>query len=173
MINAACSNTSPFMFDITEPVLRDERPSGSEYLHRQSPLRIDNPYKVFCPPQELKASFDIFRNAFHAFDMLCIEVLEPARAKREADSMELRREATWARLIKPEEDGLEPPITPKACVDEAIRISAKIHFRATAMRIPHNDPVNTADLKRLYTLLRQIDTGFWKVAHYSYLWMCV
>ena len=172
MLHASCSNLPPIMFDITAPILRDVRRSGLPQWYPQSPLRVLNDTAFLRPTLELQSSFDILGDAFDCFEMLCIEAFDSDTAMDEAETFKVRRDKVCARLAKIEEQELErPPQTSKGKAERAIRIAAKIHFRATAFRIQHEDEVNTEDLKILYALMRKIEPALWKAAHYVYLWV--
>jgi hypothetical protein len=161
------------MFDITGPILRDVRLNYTEHWYPQSPLRILNDAGFVRPIAELQSSFGRVKDAFEAFEMLCVEAFDPDTASNEKDSFKLRRGKFWIGLLANEEDASRDdiPLTPKAKVEEAVLLAARIHFRAVILRIPHDDSVNEKDMKRLYAVIRAIDLKFWKVAHYVYLWM--
>lgn len=157
------------MFDIYGPILRDMRTAGFEYFYPQSPLRVVNDAGFARPPSELQTSFEILKDAFDGLEMLCIEAFDPETAKDEAEVFKLRREKFWKRLTRDESE--EAPSTEKGKVEDAIRLAAKIHYRACVYRIQHDDEVNVEDMKKLHTIIRKIDLSFWKVAQHVYLWM--
>lgn len=172
MMRATCSNVSPMMFDITGPILRDVQFNHLDNWYPQSPLRVLNDAGFARPIPELQSSFETLKDAFDAFEMLCIEAFDPDTAAEEAAPFKGRRDKFWTHLEKRlPANGDEISSTAKGRVEEAIHLAARIHFRAVAFRIQHNDVVNIKDMKRLYTVIRKLDLGYWKVAHYVYLWM--
>lgn len=172
-MHASCSNVPPMMFDITDPILRDMRPISLENWYPQSPLRVLNDAGFARPIPELRFSFEILKDAFDAFEMLCVEAFDPDTASEEAPLFKVRREKYWMRLTSREDDSPSEhiPSSTGGKIEKAIHLAAKIHFRAVASRIQHDDEANAGDMKRLHAIIRKIDLGFWKVAHYVYLWM--
>jgi len=103
---------------------------------------------------------------------MCIEAFDKETASDEAEAFKIRRDKTWARLERCEESVSEElPLTNKEKAEYAIRVAARIHYRAVVGRVQHEDEVNTEDLMRLHGTVRKIALGFWKVASYVYLWM--
>ncbi|KAF1996354.1 hypothetical protein P154DRAFT_321462 [Amniculicola lignicola CBS 123094] len=171
-IHACCSNVSPFMIDITDPVLREVRSLGPEQFYPQSPLRIVNDVGLFRPHTELESSVEILKDAFDGFEMLCLEVFDPTKAAEDEEISRFRRDKSFSRLRPSSVTfGNELPSSALEKAEEAIRLAARIHFRAVALRMPHDDEVNVEDMTRLHTVLRNMDMQFWKVAHYVYLWI--
>ncbi|KAF2874014.1 hypothetical protein BDV95DRAFT_565234 [Massariosphaeria phaeospora] len=172
MMHASCSNIPPMMFDIYGPVLRDIRMNHIERWYPQSPLRVLNDSDFARDIPVLQSSFCILKDAFDNLEMLCIEAFDTDTATEESDVFKSRRENFWARIMQAPETGPDqiPPTTEKK-VELAVRLAARIHFRATASRTQHDDAVNADDMVQLHAVLRKIDLGFWKVAHYVYLWI--
>ncbi|KAH7128251.1 hypothetical protein B0J11DRAFT_265622 [Dendryphion nanum] len=170
MLHAACSNVPPKLFDVAAPLLKGDG-TVPEPSFRQSPLRIDMSYGVHVPPLELAKSHDVLRQAFRSLERLCMEAFDKERAATEEVLIEERRRHFWARLAPPAEKRALGDMTITERSDEAIRLAAKIHFRATALRIQYEDEVNVEDMKQLHSILRTTDWNFWKVAHYVYLWV--
>lgn len=171
-MHASCSNVPPMMFDIQAPNLRDLDPTNIQNWYPQSPLRIINDGVFVQPIMELQASFGTLKDAFEAFEILCIEAFDPETARAEAARFKLRREKFLTRL-RHRDSGANDEIPPTANgkAEEAIHLAAKIHLRAVAFRMQHDDEANVSDMKRLHAVIRRIDLGFWKTAHYVYLWM--
>ncbi|KAF2194566.1 hypothetical protein K469DRAFT_706035 [Zopfia rhizophila CBS 207.26] len=161
------------MTDLHGPILRDTvRMPGLEYCCSQSPLRVVNDDGFFRPDSQLKADSEILKDAFNGTEMICIEALHPETAADEAEFFNIRRDKFWNRLTRGEPTTTED-VSPlvKDKVVESIRLAGKIHFRAVAMRIQHDDQINTEDMKRLHMIIRKVDYGSWKIAHYVYLWI--
>lgn len=157
------------MFDICPPVLRDTRRSGLECWYPQSPLRVLNDTGFLRPTLEPQSSFEILNDAFDSFEMLCIEAFDPETASDEAEIFQNRLDKIWTRLEKCEGNTSdEVPLTNRERAEHAIRVAARIHFRAVTLKIQHEDEVNRNDLMTLHGILRKIDLRFWKVAHYVY-----
>ncbi|KAF2651710.1 hypothetical protein K491DRAFT_84284 [Lophiostoma macrostomum CBS 122681] len=173
MIHACSSNVEPFMFDITSPSLRDMRSEKFEYFYPQSPLRVVNDARFTQPPTELRSSFQVLADAFDGFEMLCIETFDEDTANAEANTFQERREKFLEVLHQKgtgaDEDAEFPLVELKA--RDAVSTAARIHFRACAYRIQHNEDVNEEDMRRLRRLLRSIDPRFWKVGYYVYMWI--
>jgi len=105
--------------------------------------------------------------------MLCVDAFDPDTAAEEMENLKLHREKCWTDLGAKDEDAVNDEIPPtlSSKVEEAVLLAARIHFRAVALRVQHDESVNERDMKRLFTVIRAIDLQFWKVAHYVYLWM--
>ncbi|KAF2683627.1 hypothetical protein K458DRAFT_367899 [Lentithecium fluviatile CBS 122367] len=172
MMHASCSNMLPTMFDITGPILRDVRLNNIENWYPQSPLRVLNDAEFVRPITELQSSFNVLKDAFDAFEMMCIEAFDADTAAEETQPFRLRREQFWARLrIGNGDSSHEIPSTTEVKVEKAVLLTARIHLRAVTMRVQHEDDLNADDMKRLFAIIREIDLKFWKVAHYVYLWI--
>ncbi|KAF2641834.1 hypothetical protein P280DRAFT_516856 [Massarina eburnea CBS 473.64] len=173
MMHATCSNVLPIMFDIGGPILRDSsRRYCFDTWFRNSPLRSLNDAAFVAPIPELRSSFGVLKDAFDGFEMLCTQVFDPDTASGEANSFKLRYEAIWARLQRGDDasaSGMPTSTTGK--VEEAVRLTARIHFRAVVEKIRHDDEINTDDVKKLHAITRRIDLGFFKVAPYVFLWI--
>jgi hypothetical protein len=160
------------MFDILAPILRSKSKRGLENWYPQSPLHVMNDISFLRLTLEPQSSFEILKDAFDVFEMMCIEAFDKETASDEAEAFKIRRDKTWARLEQCEESVSEELLpTNKEKAEYAIRVAARIHYRAVVERMQHEDKVNTDDLMRLYDIVRKIALGFWKVARYVYLWM--
>jgi hypothetical protein len=146
-----------------------------EYFYPQSPLRVVNDARFTQPPPELRSSCQVLADAFDGFEILCIEAFDEDTAHDEKDTFRERRDKFLDVLQKDrrdtEEDEELSQVELKA--REAVSTAARIHFRACAYRIQHDDEVNAEDMRKLCDLLRSIDLRFWKVAYYVYMWMYV
>jgi hypothetical protein len=171
-MHASCSNVPPTMFEITGPILRDVHMNNNEKWYPQSPLRVLNDATFERPIAELQSSFELLKDAFDAFEMLCIEAFDPDTALEEAHSLKFRREKIWAHLVAENSDASgDDSVKSDNDIEEAVLLAARIHFRAVAMRLHHHDDANAADMMRLFSVIRKVDLGLWKMAHYVYLWM--
>jgi hypothetical protein len=162
------------MFDILAPILRNASRPGPNNWYPQSPLHVMNDTGFLRPSLEPQASFEILKDAFDVFEMMCIRAFDPETAADEAEVFKKRRHKIWARLEEFRENtrmNEELPSTNKEKAEYAIRVAASIHYRAVVGRVQHEDRANTEDLMRLYDIVRKINLGFWKVAHYVYLWV--
>ena len=172
IIHAVCSNKPPMMFDICDPTLRDLCMNRLENWYPQSPLRVMNDGGFTRIDVELQGSFEILRDAFQLFEMLCVEVYDEQTGVDQAEAFGAHRNMAWAKMVREEESMNEDILSsPRSKAEGAIVLAAKIHFRAVVMRTPHHEVANVRDMKKLEGLLRGIDLGFWKIAHYVYLWM--
>ena len=173
-LQSTCSNREPFFFDTTGPVLCDLQSGNRKTFFPQSPLRVLNGpgFPSSIPVPELRSSIDILRDAFDAFEMLCVEVFDPGTAAREASRFKFRREKFWMRMQRhdsAEDEGIPPTMEGKA--QEAIELAGKIHFSAVVSRIQHEDEINTTYVTRLHNVLKKLSLNFWKPAPYVYIWM--
>ncbi|KAF1952125.1 hypothetical protein CC80DRAFT_508183 [Byssothecium circinans] len=173
MMYAACSNMPPIMFEVEGPTLRDVRMGCRlDTCFSQSPLRVLN--DAFCAVSvpELSSSSDTLKDAFDAFEMMCIEAFDPDIALDEAFSFKSRYEGIWARLrLGDDNERREVPVSTKDKVKEAIHLTAKMHFRAVVLKIQHEEDINTEDMKKLHATTRSIPLWFFKVAPYVFLWI--
>lgn len=172
MMHASCSNCPPVMFEILAPILRNTGKPGLGNWYPQSPLHVMNDTGFLRPTLEPQSSFEILKDAFDVFEMMCIEAFDKETASDEAEAFKIRRDKTWARLVECEESmNEELPSTTKEKAEYAIGVAARIHYRAVVGRVQHEDEANTEDLMRLHDIVREIPPGFWKVAHYVYVWV--
>lgn len=172
-MHAVCSNVPPIMFDITGPTLRDALLINVEKWYPQSPLRILNDAAFLRPIPELRSSFELLKDAFDAFEMLCLEAFDQEAVAAESESFQICRGSYWIKLdiekSATERDEISPIMEDR--IEESVRLAARIHYRAVVLRIQHNDTSNEQDMKRLFVITRKIDPVAWRVAHYVYLWM--
>ncbi|KAF2714892.1 hypothetical protein K504DRAFT_367679 [Pleomassaria siparia CBS 279.74] len=174
MMHATCSNVSPIMFDVYPPILRDMRESGIEHWYPQSPLGVVIDTAFLCPSLELQSSSEILKDAFDAFEMLSIEAFDTETGPDQADVFKLRRDKIYGQLAQCEKEMTEElPYTIQEKAEGAIRIAARIHYRAVVLKVQHEDVLNTEDVTRLYAIMRKIEPGFWKVAYHVYLWLAL
>jgi hypothetical protein len=163
------------MFDVSGPILRETYFGKPEPVYQHSPLRTVDVGR--CPglPPDLRSSFDTLNDAWEGFEMVCSESLDMGLGVNEVATLRVRRESFWKRLVETEiildQEGSFLP--PERKTKLAILYASKIHYRACALKIRHDDPVNEEDMRKLHDVIRKIDAGFWRVAHYVYLWMQV
>jgi hypothetical protein len=112
-------------------------------------------------------------DAFEGTEMLYTEsIFVESHTAVETFSFQNRRKKIAERLaaIKPLDTDRDY-VNVKEQVEEAARLAAKIHYRATALRIRHEDPVNAPDMRALHAVLQKVDMRIWRAAKYIYLWM--
>ena len=118
-----------------------------------------------CVSKEL---LDLLLDAFAATDM---RYVQSTRSKGASDAFEMLRFLVKGQL----DDGpnvVRPlPRTSEGRVMEACRLAATIHLRAVAHLIPHSDPVNEPELKRLRDILWLLKMTDCMHIPYVYLWM--
>ena len=159
------------MFDPVGPVLRDVRTSGLHYLYPHSPLRVVNDICFAHPGPNWNSSFEILKDSFDATEMICLEAFDPITAADENDYFRQRRDEIWTCITRAERSALGLSVNPKEMVTEVIRLAARIHYRATALRIQHEESENTDDMRNIHSLIERIAIMSWKDSYFVYLWM--
>ena len=174
-MHAVGTNVGPYMLDIIGPTLRDMRTQTFEFFYPESPLRIINNDRFTLVPIELRSCTSVLADAFEGFEMLCIEAFDEDTARDQHQEFRSRKNKffeNWVLCQTGLEADEELSLVEKKA-QEVILLAARIHFRACACKVQHEDERNEDDMRRIHDLIRTIDSRFWRSAHYVYLWMYV
>ncbi|OCL02811.1 hypothetical protein AOQ84DRAFT_168442 [Glonium stellatum] len=173
ILHAVCSNVAPLMLEIRQPTLR-KLEMHKQPLCTNSPLQLREDIETINARDGLRREVHVaLMDAFEGTEMLYTEtIFVKSETAVETLSFQNRRRKIGERLaaIKPLNFDKDY-INIKDLVEEAARLAANIHYRAVALRIRHEDPINTPCMRTLSAVLQKIDMRIWKAAKYVYLWI--
>jgi hypothetical protein len=156
------------------PFLGPSQPDETVAFYRSSPLMFDESFddlRLLCP--DIPSSFiELIQEAFKATrEQLSV----PPIYQSENDCQHDSRRYASAKTIKVAFHYQRFPINSRAVstanVYKVTELAAAIHFRATRLGIPFENPANQRDVQCLGQLLNETPLSHWCGIPYIYLWM--